>query len=76
MGDPALGEWVEWTGYAYHIRRRLTPEEQTIVGPIVDVRDTDDGRLRVQRMWKWIGPLVELEPVLAVEVLQAIGSGE
>lgn len=43
VGDPTLGEWHEWTGKAYHVRRRLTPEEQQSVGPVVDVRRTEEG---------------------------------
>lgn len=40
VGDKATGEWHEWTGYAYHVRRRLTPEEQERVGPVLDCRRT------------------------------------
>jgi hypothetical protein len=46
LGDPALGEWREWTG-VYHLRRRLTPGEQTHVGDPVDVRGTPEARTRV-----------------------------
>lgn len=35
-------EWYEWTGYAFHIRRRLTPEEQTAVGEAIDIRGTEE----------------------------------
>lgn len=40
-------EWEEWTGRAFHIRRRLTPEEQEYVGPAVDIRGTDEYAQRV-----------------------------
>lgn len=40
VGDPGLGEWREWTGRAFHIRRRLTAREQNEVGPVVDIRRT------------------------------------
>ncbi len=42
VGDPALGEWHQWTGKAYHIRRRLTLQEQLEVGQVVDVRGTPE----------------------------------
>jgi hypothetical protein len=62
VGDPACGEWEEWTGYSFHLRRRLTPTEDRIVGPVVDVRGTPDGRRRCARMERYV-PVV---PGLAV----------
>jgi hypothetical protein len=47
VGDPSLGEWHEWSGVAYHIRRRLTEREQTRVGDVVDVRGTPEGTRRL-----------------------------
>lgn len=41
VGDQSK-QWEEWTGKAYHIRRRLTPEEQEYVGPVVDIRADRD----------------------------------
>ncbi|HZR50090.1 MAG TPA: hypothetical protein VFB06_11280 [Streptosporangiaceae bacterium] len=35
VGDASLGEWREWTGKAFHIRRRLTAREQRAVGTVV-----------------------------------------
>jgi len=46
VGNAALGEWDEWNGYAWHVRRRLTEAEALVVGPVVDVRGTLDGRRR------------------------------
>lgn len=46
LGDPTLGEWHEWSGAVYHLRRRLTAAEQVHVGPVVDVRRTDEARRR------------------------------
>jgi len=46
LGDARLGEWHEWSGAAYHIRRRLTPAEQAHVGPAVDIRHTPEARRR------------------------------
>ena len=47
VGDPVLGEWEEWTGRAYHIRRRLTRHEQQSVGNVVDIRGTAEATLRL-----------------------------
>lgn len=46
LGAPELGEWREWTGRAFHIRRRLTADEQLPVGPVVDIRRTPEARDR------------------------------
>jgi hypothetical protein len=41
----------EWTGRAFHIRRRLTPGEQRRVGPgVVDVRRTPEALSRAARL--------------------------
>ena len=50
VGDAALGEWEEWGGYAFHVRRRLHVREVPYVGPVVDVRGTLDGQRRCARM--------------------------
>lgn len=39
-------EWHEWTGRAYHIRRRLTAAEQEQTGPAVDCRGTAEWNRR------------------------------
>jgi hypothetical protein len=46
VGDVALGQWEEFTGYAYHIRRRLTQAEQQHVGQAVDIRGTPEQERR------------------------------
>lgn len=58
VGDPSLGEWREWSGYAYHLRRRLTAAEQERVGPVVDVRLTEEARRRALAL----GHLLTLVP--------------
>lgn len=50
VGDPALGEWREWTGRAFHLRRRLTRSEQREVGPVVDIRRTPEAHRRAERL--------------------------
>ena len=64
VGDATLGEWREWTGYAFHLRRRLTVREQRGVGPVVDIRGTDEARARGLR-------LGELLAVVPAEMLLA-----
>lgn len=47
VGDPAAGEWQEFTGVAYHLRRRLTASEQARgVGEACDLRGTPEARRR------------------------------
>lgn len=38
VGSCELGEWIEDTGNAVHVRRRLSPGEAATVGPVLDVR--------------------------------------
>jgi hypothetical protein len=66
VGDPVLGEWREWTGRAFHLRRRLSTREQRGVGPVVDVRGSEEARRRADRL----GPLLGYVPaeVLAEEL--------
>jgi hypothetical protein len=47
VGDARLGEWWEDTGGAVHCRRRLSIEEQQSVGPVVDIRGTQEVAARL-----------------------------
>lgn len=58
VGSPSLGEWVEMGTKAVHVRRRLSEREQLSVGPVSDVRGTDEALRRVARL----GGLVKLVP--------------
>jgi hypothetical protein len=49
VGDRVY-EWDEWTSRAYHVRRRLTPDEQAVVGAVLDLRGTEEGWARWQAM--------------------------
>lgn len=52
VGNATLGQWEEWTGRFYHIKRRLTFDEQPKVGNTLDVRGTPEAlkrRMAVQR---------------------------
>jgi len=49
VGDANLGEWVEWTGRAFHLRRRLSAAEAPLVGPVLDIRgDTAEVERRLR----------------------------
>jgi hypothetical protein len=50
VGAASMGEWHEWTGAAYHVRRRLTDQEQARVGAVVDVRGSAEAAQRVARI--------------------------
>jgi hypothetical protein len=50
VGDATLGEWTEWTGKAFHLRRRLSTREQRGVGPVVDIRHTPEAQRRAARL--------------------------
>jgi hypothetical protein len=54
VGDPSLGEWEEWTGFAFHLRRRLNLHEEAAVGPVIDVRGTVEGRRRLGAVERYI----------------------
>lgn len=47
VGDETLGQWEEWTGRAFHVRRRLRNKEQEGIGQAVDIRGTAEGRNRI-----------------------------
>jgi hypothetical protein len=55
VGDATRGEWEEWTGYAFHIRRRLSAREQRSVGDVVDVRGTPEASRRLSTIRRWLG---------------------
>lgn len=42
VGDANLGQWIEWAGTYYHVRRRLSYKEQQIVGEAKDIRGTQE----------------------------------
>ena len=68
-GDASLGEWEEPTGAAFHLRRRLSADEEALVGPPVDVRGTAEASRRAQAVRKWVmeaGP--DAEGIAAREV--------
>ena len=67
VGDALSGEWRETGSKAVHLRRRLGEREQRAVGPVVDIRGSDEARMRAMRL---PSALLRLAPpeVLAEEV--------
>jgi len=54
VGSSLLGEWEEWTGRAYHVRRRLRPEETAVTGPVLDIRGTSEAATRLAAVARWL----------------------
>lgn len=54
VGDGTRGEWHEWTGRAYHIRRRLSEREQAKVGAVIDIRGTREAKQRLSAVRQWL----------------------
>lgn len=50
VGSPALGEWwqVSPDRRVLHLRRRLTPGEARVSGPMLDIRGTAEERRRLE----------------------------
>lgn len=46
VGDPTAGQWEEFTGRAYHVRRRLTRRELKFIGEALDIRGTEEQERR------------------------------
>jgi hypothetical protein len=69
VGDEVAGQWHEYTGKAFHVRRRLTLEEQDLIGPAVDVRGTPEALSR-------INAIMIVQPYLPEALLMAELYGE
>jgi hypothetical protein len=54
VGDPAAGEWEDPRDGVFHLRRRLTVDEQATVGPAVDIRGTWEATKRHRRVARWL----------------------
>lgn len=67
LGAAQLGEWREWSGVAYHLRRRLSAAEQRHVGPAVDIRGTAEARARAEALPRRMRELLPPH-VLAMEL--------
>lgn len=69
VGSRDRGEWHEWTGKAYHVRRRLNAKEQAKVGEVLDVRGAPEAMKR-------FAAIQHLLPQQAVEIALEEITGE
>lgn len=51
-GDRSLGEWREVGHGIMHLRRRLSAEEEKLVEPLRDIRNTPEERTRLQTLFR------------------------
>lgn len=70
VGDACAGQWEEYTGKAFHVRRRLTNAEQFLTGPVLDVRGTEEGRRRMNAV-RIVAPYLPEEMIFAEMSRQA-----
>ena len=48
VGDARLGEWVEATPKAVHVRRRISEQEQMVIGEARDIRGSEEASERLE----------------------------
>jgi hypothetical protein len=62
VGDERLGQWEEkGRGGVWHVRRRLSDEEQRVVGDALDVRGTPEEEARLHALLKAVAPELRLQ---------------
>jgi hypothetical protein len=54
IGNRDLGQWEEWSGTAYHVKRRLSDEEQEQVGEALDIRGTQAATARREAVQRYL----------------------
>ena len=54
FGDVNLGEWTERGELAFHLRRRLSLQEQKLVGEAIDLRNSEEGVVRLAKANLWM----------------------
>jgi hypothetical protein len=47
-------EWTDMPGRTFHLRRRLSSAEASLVGPVIDVRGTPEAARRLAAVERWI----------------------
>jgi len=57
VGEPGA-QWEEVGAVAYHVRRRLRPDEALTVGPVRDLRGTLEGHVRWEALRDELPPAV------------------
>jgi hypothetical protein len=56
FGDISLGEWTQDRPLAFHLRRRLSGEEEKRVGAAIDCRNTEEGKKRFEEIKNMLPP--------------------
>jgi hypothetical protein len=58
VGDSDLGEWEEWNDRAgvFHLRRRLSVDEQAQIGEAIDIRGTPEEAKRRSAVRPFLPP--------------------
>lgn len=64
VGDEVSGQWEEYTGKAFHVRRRLSAEEQESIGPAIDIRGTPEAMSRINNI-RMVMPFLPRELLMA-----------
>lgn len=55
VGDAGIGQFEEFpTGFAYHVKRRLTEEEQAQIGDVIDIRGTTEADERYMAVRQYL----------------------
>ena len=54
VGDATRGQWEEWSGFAYQIKRRMTPQEEVLarIDALRDIRGTEEENARYDAVQK------------------------
>jgi hypothetical protein len=59
VGNAQLGQWEEYTDTAYHVRRRLSRDEQKQVGDAMDIRGTPEAVERYSSIERYLPPALK-----------------
>ncbi len=54
VGDASKGQWEEYTGFIFHLRRRLNDKEHVQVGDAIDIRGTPEQEKRWRKMRRYL----------------------
>ncbi len=64
VGDASLGEWVERTPKAVHVRRRISEAEQLVIGEVRDIRGTEECSSRLEILFAAAPHLKKFAPLI------------
>lgn len=70
VGDAAAGTWTTVSPGIFHLRKRLSEDEASLVGPVIDVRGTPEAARRLLAVEKFVrrGP-PEMQEIATAEAL-------